>query len=179
MSRGVVLWPEDATTRAVSEIWGELAARGLPSCATHTHRRHQPHVSLLVADQFPAEEVLAAVGTVPSRPIRLRIESAGVFPGGLLFLACVANDQLLDEQRRVTRVAAPLATGIWPHLTVGGWTPHLTLGWDLRPDQLAAALPLVLDRLPLTGWLTCGGVEDGDTGQNWTRSGDGMVRTRS
>lgn len=64
-----------ATTRAVSGIWAELASRGLPSCATHTHRRH------------------------------LLVESAGVFPGGLLFLPCVANDQLLDKQRRLGRRA--------------------------------------------------------------------------
>lgn len=101
MSRGVVLWPDDQTTQAITEVWEQLTTRGLPSCATHTHRRHRPHVSLLVADELPVEKTLATVGAVPREPVKLLVESAGVFPGGLLFLACVTNDQLLLEQRRV------------------------------------------------------------------------------
>jgi hypothetical protein len=110
MSRGVVLWLNEPAAGVVRGLWNALSARGLPSVATHTHRLHQPHCSLSVADELPADEALEAVGAVPSQPIRLLVESVGVFPpSGSLFLASVANEQLLSEQRRVHGALASLA----------------------------------------------------------------------
>jgi hypothetical protein len=37
----------------------------------------------------------------------------------------------------------------------------------LSPDEVAAALPLVLNHLPINGWFNHGGIEDGTTGENW------------
>ena len=41
VSRGVVLWLDEAASLAVRTVWDELAERGLPSQASHTHRLHQ------------------------------------------------------------------------------------------------------------------------------------------
>jgi hypothetical protein len=88
MSRGVVLWPDGQTGTVIRELWDGLSDRGLPSLASHTHRLHQPHCSLSVAEELSADEALAAVGVVPSQPIPLLIGSVGVFPpNGALFLA--------------------------------------------------------------------------------------------
>jgi hypothetical protein len=46
----------------------------------------------------------------------------------------------------------------------------LTLGIELDKEQLAAALPIALLRLPIHGALESGGVEDGATGENWVTS---------
>lgn len=162
-----MLWPDSATGGAIRAVWEVMDALGVPSMATHTHRLHQPHVSLVVAEDLRPEGALEAVGTVPRRPIQLLINAAGVFPGGVLFLACVVNQDLLDEQRRVHRAVAPLAVDIWPYLEPGSWTPHITTGRELTPPQLAEALPLVVDALPIAGWLDHGGLEDGSTGENW------------
>jgi hypothetical protein len=51
MSRGVVLWPDTATAAHVRQLWDALRERGLSSLATHSHRRHQPHCSLSVAEE--------------------------------------------------------------------------------------------------------------------------------
>jgi hypothetical protein len=56
----------------------------------------------------------------------------------------------------------------WPRFEPGTWTPHITTGWELTNERLARALPLVLDHLPIEGWLDQGGVEDGTTGEKWT-----------
>ena len=174
MSRGIVLWPDRASEIVIRGMWDELAARGLPSQATYTHRLHQPHVSLTVAEHLPADETVRVVGTVPSEPIRLLVEAVCVFPGrrpgapgGGVVLACVANDALLAEQRRVHAAVAALATDPWPRFAAGTWTPHITMARDLQPDQIARALPVLLDRLPIEGWLDHGGVEDGTSGENW------------
>jgi hypothetical protein len=162
-----VLWPDITTSRVIRDLWDELETEGVPSMATHTHKLHKPHVSLIVAEHLPVNASLQAVGPVPTEPIRLLIEAAGVFPGGFLFLACVANVEMLDEQRRVHRAVQPLAVDPWPHFDPGTWTPHVTAGWTLTQRQLAEALPIVLDRLPIEGWLDHGGVEDGSTGEHW------------
>jgi hypothetical protein len=155
-------------------MWAELSDRGLPSMATQTHGMHQPHCSLSVAEALPADEALGAVGAVPSRPIPLLVGSVGVFPlGGALVLACVANEPLLSEQRRVHRALAPLAVEPWPYFELGAWVPHITLSMGLAPDELAEAIPLVMDRLPIRGTFDRGGVEDGTTGENWPSVGPG------
>ena len=167
MSRGVVLWPDDDTTHAVTDVWAALEADGIPTLASRTHRRHQPHVSLVVADDLVPESVLEVVGSVPRGPLRLLVSSPGVFPGGILFLTCVPNAALLEEQRRVHDLVAPMANGLRDHFTPGAWSPHLTNAYDLDDAQLARAVPVVLDHLPIEGWLTRGGVEDGDSGERW------------
>lgn len=123
--------------------------------------------SLLVAEDLPADGALAALGTVPQGPVALRAEHIGLFPGGTLFLGCVASETLLVEQRRVRAAVAPLATEPWPYYEADGWVPHLTLAMGVTPDQLAVAAPLVLERLPLEGVFDRGGIEDGTTGENW------------
>jgi 2'-5' RNA ligase len=135
--------------------------------ATHTHRRHQPHASLVVAEMLEVEPTLEAVGAVPARPIRLSVSSVGVFPGGVLFLACDPNRELLEEQQRVHKAVISTAIGPWPYFDPGSWTPHITMAMGLTNQQLAEALPVVLDHLPIEGRLDEGGVEDGTTGEKW------------
>jgi hypothetical protein len=168
MSRGVVLWPDAVAAGDVRELWVALSERGLPSLATHSHRRHQPHCSLSVAEELAWDEALDAVGVVPSEPIPLLVGSVGVFPpDGALVLACVANRALLSEQRRVHRALAPVAVHPWSFFEGDAWIPHVTLSTAMTPDQLATAIPLVMERLPLRGIFDRGGVEDGTTGENW------------
>lgn len=163
----MVLWPDQVTSTAIAALWTAIAERGIPSMATHTHRLHQPHVSLFVAEDLPVDDVLGAVGSVPTRSIELRIEAAGVFPGGILYLAPVASGELLEEQERVKTAVAPLAGSPWPYFEKGAWIPHITTGWFLKEHELATALPLALDALPLFGSFERGGIEDGTTGENW------------
>jgi hypothetical protein len=170
VSRGIVLWPDSATSGLIRELWAVLEANSVPSMASHTHRLHQPHVSLIVAEEIPPTRALEALGPVPRVPIRCLVESAGVFPGGFLFLACVASRSLLDEQRRAHEAISPLAVDRWPHFRPGAWTPHITTGWALTHPQLSAALAIVLEHLPIEGWFDLGGVEDGATGERWPSS---------
>lgn len=176
MSRGIVLWPDEETSTAIRGIWDALAERGISSLATFTHRLHRPHLSLTVAGDLPARLALEAVVPVPSRPIRLEIESAGIFPSTVLFLACVTNDDLLAEQRRVHAAIEPIAVGPWPYFRPGSWTPHITVAMSLGVDDLAAALPVVIERLPVHGVLDSGGLEDGSTGDSWASLEDLAAR---
>jgi 2'-5' RNA ligase superfamily len=167
MSRGVVLWPDEETTRAVTSIWRALLARDIPSLASHTHGRHQPHVSLVVGEGLSPHEVLEVLPALPWEPLRLVLNSAGVFPGGVLFLACVPTVPLLEVQRSVHRLVVPLTERPCAYSIPDIWTPHVTISFGLSGEQLGRALPLVLEHLPIEGWLAGCGVEDGDSGDRW------------
>jgi hypothetical protein len=172
MSRGIVLWPDPDTSAAVRRLWRELAAAELPSLETHTHRLHQPHVSLSVAEHLDVEAARTAVGAVPATPIPCRVEAAGFFPGGVLLLPLVPNIELLVEQQRVSTALGGIAIRRWAHTEPGVWTPHMTCAYGIAADQAAAAMAVALKYLPLNGYLTTGGVEDGTTGENWLSSID-------
>jgi hypothetical protein len=126
----------------IRDLWDELETEGVPSMATHTHKLHKPHVSLIVAEHLPVNASLQAVGPVPTEPIRLLIEAAGVFPGGFLFLACVANVEMLDEQRRVHRAVQPLAVDPWANIQVlaphSGRRRSARAGYAVRTRMLGA-----------------------------------------
>jgi hypothetical protein len=122
---------------------------------------------LVVADHFDAEAVAAAVGRLPEVQISCRVEAAALFPGGFLILPLVPNFELLHEQRRVSASAGKLAVGRWDHTAPGQWSPHMTCAYALAPEQVGEALAIATRHLPLAGYLTTGGVEDGTTGENW------------
>jgi hypothetical protein len=86
MSRGVVLWPDDDTSRVVANLWALLEAEGVPTLATHTHRQQRPHVSLVVADDLVPFEALDVLESVPLKTLHLLVSSPGIFPGGIIFL---------------------------------------------------------------------------------------------
>ncbi len=167
MSRGVVLWPDETTSRAVTNLWSVLESEGVPTLASHTHGQHRPHVSLLVGEDLSPPEALGVLPVLPREPLCLVMHSAGVFPGGVLFLACVPTTPLLEEQERVHRLIVPMTEGPWPYFDPAAWTPHVTVSYALGGGQLGRALPVVLDHLPMEGWLTSGGVEDGGSGDRW------------
>jgi hypothetical protein len=60
-----------------------------------------------------------------------------------------------------------LAPACREYFAPGRWTRHITLGHGYTNAQLAEAIPLALQHLPLTGTLGHAGVEDGTTGEAW------------
>jgi hypothetical protein len=52
MAHAIEMFFDDKADAAVRKIWDILAANGLPSLATRTHRRHRPHVSLTIAESM-------------------------------------------------------------------------------------------------------------------------------
>jgi hypothetical protein len=176
MSRGVVLWPDETTSRVITGLWASLEAEGIHTLASRTHGRHRPHVSLVVGEDLSPPDALAVLPFLPRQTLPLVLNSAGVFPGGVLFLACVPLPELLEEQRRVHGLVAPMTTGLWPYCEPGAWTPHVTISYDLCGEELEGALAITLDHLPIAGLLVSGGVEDGSSGDRWPAGEPASVR---
>lgn len=167
MSRGVVLWPDRDASQMIRRLWEQLTDAGIPNLGTHTHRRHAPHLSLTVAQDFPVEDALLATRPVPSEPVDFSIESVGLFPQGVLFLAVVVSEHLLSEQRRVHLAVRPLARDPWPFFEPNHWVPHITVSPTLEEHQFEAGAAICARGLPIHGTFVAGGIEDGSTGDSW------------
>ena len=162
--------PDAAGCVAIQGLWASLANAGVPSIAIHRKGANAPHLSLAVAAHLDVEEIrerLSAAAVLPSPTIQF--EAAGVFPEGVLFVGAVPDERLLEVQAVAfdACAAAPSTRGTWPHYSPGTWTPHITLGYSLKPTEVGRAMEVLLPSLPLalTGWTAW--VEDGETGDAW------------
>jgi len=133
--------PTDAAVRAE---WAALSAAGLPSQADHRGESNAPHVSLAVADGFPATGEDALATTVRLLPMPVRLGPPVLLGGRRLVLArlVVVDRALLDLHAAVVAALAG-ATGPSPHSAPGQWVPHVTLARGIPADGLAAALSVL------------------------------------
>ena len=159
-----MLRPDEAGRQAIRTLWELLRDADLPSVASHRKGEYEPHLSLTVADDLdPAVTATDPATVVPSESIAFEV--LGSFPSGVLFLAAVPDQRLLEAQRLAYEACK--GARLWQYYEPGRWSPHITLGYGYTPDQLGRAAAIVLPRLPLTltGWSAW--LEDGSTGEGW------------
>lgn len=168
MALAVCLVFDRPTERRLRALWEQLEQRGVHTLASHTHGRHQPHLSYAVLREWDLERVRAAVDALPDGgPVTLSCHGSLVFPRGRAALAPAVTAEVARRQERV--VAATLAAGAELHRNYvpGGWVPHVSIATRapgaLLPavvDAVAAVLPmpLVVDRAVLI---------DSGTGESW------------
>jgi 2'-5' RNA ligase len=160
----IELYFEPDAERRLRALWTALDAAGVPSLGDHTHRRHRPHLSLAVADEFPPEQTAVALGELRMQ-VTVCFQYAGQFPGGVLWLGPAPTHALLELQREA--VARLDAAGIpfWPHYRPDVWVPHSTLSMNARGGAIAKAVPLCSDIVPLETRLVSAAVVDHTRGQ--------------
>ena len=158
MAEGVILLFDDRAERIVHGLWNALEDAGIPSLATHTHRRHQPHVTLVVADRVVPGGVAAIRGE------QLQLVGPGVFggDGGFLFLTVAPTRRLVEEQA----VLESACEDVWPDYRPGVWLPHVTLAVGLTDQQLAEGMTICRAvPLPILASVREVSVADPDTGK--------------
>jgi 2'-5' RNA ligase len=152
---------DPAAERRVRGLWDALEAAGVPSLRDHTHRRHRPHLSLVVADALDPARVRAAVaGLAVVPPLRLSFQYAGQFVGRVLWLGPAPTAALLSHQAsiwdRLGAAGLPLSTLYAPDT----WVPHCTLSMRVPRPVLAEAVRACLEVLPIEATLTDAAVVD-------------------
>jgi hypothetical protein len=141
MAQGIVLLLDDDADAAVRARWRRLAEAGLPSLVTHTHGRHVPHISLVVAELIEVGEWLAVLrgGWFAAPPVSVQLGPVGTFPeGGWVFLGVEGLDRSAHA-----RLVASLGDDVsdpWEHYLPDLWVPHCTLAGGLDADEVEAAL---------------------------------------
>jgi len=165
MAKGIVLLFDAESARAIRQCWRHLEAAGIPSLESFTHRRHEPHVSLVVADEIAAGgwmDVLQA-GFFPADPVRIELGPADCFPGGWVYLG-VSGLPASSHAELVTALGRD-ARGIWEHYLPENWVPHCTLAGDLNEERAAAALDMIRSApLPTAASIMSAALIDAETG---------------
>jgi 2'-5' RNA ligase len=139
---------------------------GLPSLATRSHRKHRPHVTLVVAERIETTRLEAARHCLTATHLDVTLYSPAVFQrSGVLYLSVVPTLALL---RLHQEVHAALHDGLirpWELYSVGGWVPHCTLAQGLTRAQLARGVDLLHDHPIIETHVTGAGLLDTKTGE--------------
>jgi 2'-5' RNA ligase len=166
MAHAVEMFFDKHADAAVRALWRRLAAAGLPSLATRTHRRHRPHVSLTVTESLDQADLAPLRMALAGHGPALQLTVLGTFPGseGVLFLGAVITEDLLALHSRVHQALAGQPVTHWPVYLPGRWVPHCTLAQQLGSDEIATAFRLLRGYQPVTARVTSAGITDTATG---------------
>lgn len=127
---------DPSTEAAIKAIWAQLETAGVPTLASWTHRRHQPHVTLAVADRIEVPQDQSAADRLAATHLDITLYSPAVFPRpGVLYLSVVPTLALLRLHEQV-HAAGHNMVAPRDGYSVGGWMPHCTLAQDLTRAQL-------------------------------------------
>jgi len=152
----------------VRELWARLEDEGVATLATHTHRRHHPHLSYVVLrswDLGRVQEVLAE--QPPAEPFPMAFHGTLSFPRGRAALApAITADVALRQWRIVTALEA---TGAEVHRNyqAGQWVPHVSVATRAQGARLATVVRSIADVLPLSVRVDRAALVDSSTGQTW------------
>ncbi len=118
----------------------------------------RPHVSLAVFDDVDVArltpELAAFAAQTPAFPVAFA--SVGAFPTaeGVVFLAPVMTETLMQVHRDFHRRLAALGIPCNPYYAPDAWVPHSTIAFEVsRPAMVKAVDTLLAEMRPLTG--TC------------------------
>jgi len=166
VAHAIEMYFDDRADAAVRKLWQALAEAGLPSLATLTHRRHRPHVSLVVAESLAGADLAALRSVLMSRQPTLDLYVLGTFPGseGVLFLGVPVTADLLALHGDVHSALAGQPVEHWPHYLPGNWVPHCALAEGLDKAGAAMAFGLLFGYEPITATVASVGIKDTATG---------------
>ncbi|MBU0495628.1 MAG: 2'-5' RNA ligase family protein [Chloroflexi bacterium] len=108
----------------------------------------RPHISLVVlTDLDPAalRDDLHAFAESEA-PLPVSLGAVGAFPSteGVVYVAPVVTRELLDLHARFHRRLGELGLVSGGHYCPGHWIPHCTIGFELAPDRVPAAVDVCL-----------------------------------
>jgi 2'-5' RNA ligase len=149
----------------IRRLWDALEAAGVPSLREHTHRRHRPHLSLVVASRLDPERVSTVVeGLLPPDGLGVTFTSVGQFPGRVLWLGPVVSPALLSLHAAVHERLTAAGIEVSDVYRPGSWVPHCTISQQVPWAALARSVGLCLDALPITATLGAAAVVDHSRG---------------
>lgn len=104
----------------------------------------RPHLTLAEFNTSRIADVRIILNELAAQavqPIRIKLASAGFFPGDLavIFLSPIVDEQLLSFHRQTNSALEPLCEEFSPLYQEESWVPHCTVALDLDKDEFAAA----------------------------------------
>lgn len=161
MVAALELYFDPAAERRLRTLWDALESADVPSLRDHTHRRHRPHLSLVVGDALDPAAVADALAGLPAAPpLRLTFRYAGQFVGRVLWLGPAPTPDLLAHQSLVWARLTDAGLDLSEFYAPGVWVPHTTLSMRVPRPVLAAGIRCCLEVLPLEATITSAAVAD-------------------
>lgn len=168
MALAVCLLFDSRTDTLVRELWDRLEAMDVGTLASHTHRRHHPHLSYAVLREWELGAVREALAALPDGgPVSASCHGTLVFPRGRVALAPSVSAEVLGRQEAVVSALEGTGADLHRHYRRGEWLPHVSVATRCRADQLATATKALTDTLPLQVTADRAALIDSGTGQVW------------
>jgi len=165
MALAVCLLFDKATDGAVRRLWDRLETEGLPTLASHTHRRHIPHLTYASLRVFDLPAVTDALTDLPAGDqMTLHLDAFGTFRRSRCWLAPAVTRDLVSRQAAVVEAVCATGADLHKHYFPGAWIPHVTLAPRLHLTDLPTVASVVYDVLPLTARVTRAALIDTSTG---------------
>lgn len=168
MALAVCLLFDAQSDLRMRELWSRLEDAGVSTLATHTHRRHHPHLSYAVLRTWDLERVQEALSALPAgEPFPMSFHGTLAFPRGRAALAPAITAEV--GLRQCATVTALEATGaeLHRHYRPGQWVPHVSLATRASGTTLVTVVRMVADVLPFTVGVDRAALVDSATGQTW------------
>ncbi len=132
------LLPDDAGREAVRRDWQALRDAGLPSQLDHRGTTNSPHLTVVAAPAWGADdERRARELVVPLLPIEVRAGGIGLLGGAKVSLV-----RLLDVPDELVRAVLDLRAEVADVQHVG-WLPHVTVARRISRVDVPAALQVL------------------------------------
>jgi 2'-5' RNA ligase len=168
MALAVCLLFDPRSDLRMRELWSRLEDSGVSTLATHTHRRHHPHLSYAVLRRWDLARVQEALGGMESaEPFSMSFHGTLAFPRGRAALAPAITPDVAARQGRVVTVLEGTGAELHRHYEVGQWVPHVSVATRAPGPRLVTVVKAVADVLPLTVRVDRTALVDSATGQTW------------
>ena len=168
MALAVCLLFDTRSELLVRGLWSRLEQAGVSTLATHTHRRHQPHLSYAVLRRWDLDRVQSALGALPDAgPFPVTVHGTIAFPRGRAALLPSASPGVGARQVSVVTALTETGADLHRHYRPGDWVPHVSVATHARGMQLPAVVRMVSDVVPFMLRVDRAALVDSLTGQVW------------
>lgn len=149
---GVVLLFDDDSTKLIRNIWYNISSVGLSSFLIEND--DLPHISLGICNNIDCDQaqdhLLQYIAFI--EPFNITLNHIGIFPGtGVVFYGINMTSHIINLHMQFTDLFNEIAEGPYEKYLPGQWIPHVTLAYDLPPDQISKTIAIVQKtELPIT-----------------------------
>ncbi len=169
MSPAVCLLFDTRSDRLIRDLWARLEDGGVDTLASHTHGRHNPHLSYAVLRSWDLDEVRRTLARLPDGgPVAVSCQGSLLFPRGRVALAPALAGDVVKRQERVVAVLEETGADLHKNYRPGRWLPHISVATRASAGQLAAAVTAIAGMLPLVAQVERAALVDSGTGEPWS-----------
>ncbi len=141
MDYAILVYFDSTTEKKLLHWIDRLVAAGVSSAYQKTGMR--PHLTLAEIDTPSYEAISACVAGLSEHlpDLSIKLASVGFFPNeeGVLYLAPIVDEPLLEFHRTVNSALEPLSQAFSPLYLEENWVPHCTLALEMKAAEFCVA----------------------------------------